>query len=115
MTAMWVQGEEEETQQKPVWLQEDGQEVGSPTAANAGQLHLEGPTPTQPMDPQGAADFIGLDDDAPGEESRKHHLVVLHQNDMPAGDSLKPTTKGNWNRMSMVSPSNSSVMTMQLP
>ncbi|DBA96016.1 hypothetical protein WJX77_003113 [Trebouxia sp. C0004] len=59
------EGEEEETQQKPVWLQEDGQEVGSPTAANAGQLHLEGPTPTQPMDPQGAADFIGLDDDTP--------------------------------------------------
>ncbi len=71
MTAMWVQGEEEETQQKPVWLQEDGQEVGSPTAANAGQLHLEGPTPTQPMDPQGAADFIGLDDDTPGEAPRK--------------------------------------------
>ena len=79
VTAMWLQGDEEETQQKPVWLQEDGQEVGSPTAANAGQLHLEGPTPTQPMDPQGAADFIGLDDDTPGEKSRKHHLVVLHQ------------------------------------
>ena len=63
---MCLQGDEEETQQKPVWLQEDGEEVGSPTAANAGQLHLEGPTPTQPMDPQGAADFIGLDDDTPG-------------------------------------------------
>lgn len=63
-----MQGDEEETQQKPVWLQEDGQEAGSPTAANAGQLHLEGPTPTQPLDPQGAADFIGLDDDdVPGE------------------------------------------------
>ena len=74
MAAMWVQGEEEETQQKPVWLQEDGQEVGSPTAANAGQLHLEGPTPTQPMDPQGAADFIGLDDDTPGEAPRTHSL-----------------------------------------
>ncbi|KAL3140296.1 hypothetical protein ABBQ38_004564 [Trebouxia sp. C0009 RCD-2024] len=59
------EGDEEETQQKPVWLQEDGQEVGSPSADNASQLHLEGPTPTQPMDPQGAADFIGLDDDAP--------------------------------------------------
>lgn len=46
-----------------MWLQEDGQEVGSPSADNASQLHLEGPTPTQPMDPQGAADFIGLDDD----------------------------------------------------
>ena len=64
---MCLQGDEEETQQKPVWLQEDGEEVGSPTAANAGQLHLEGPTPTQPMDPQGAADFIGLDDDTPGQ------------------------------------------------
>ena len=64
---MWVQGDEEETQQKPVWLQEDGQEVGSPSADNASQLHLEGPTPTQPMDPQGAADFIGLDDDTPGQ------------------------------------------------
>lgn len=69
-----VQGEEEETQQKPVWLQEDGQEVGSPSAANASQLHLEGPTPTQPMDPQGAADFIGLDDDdTPG-----WHQCSLH-------------------------------------
>lgn len=73
-----AQGDEEETQQKPVWLQEDGQEVGSPSADNASQLHLEGPTPTQPMDPQGAADFIGLDDDAPGQPhtAMQHHLVV---------------------------------------
>ena len=76
---MLVQGEEEETQQKPVWLQEDGQEVGSPSADNASQLHLEGPTPTQPMDPQGAADFIGLDDDdTPGQSHNA--MPPMHSN-----------------------------------
>ncbi len=112
MAAMWVQGEEEETQQKPVWLQEDGQEVGSPTAANGGQLHLEGPTPTQPMDPQGAADFIGLDDDTPGEAPRTHHLVFLHQvlSRLHQGYNL---LQGKRNEVPVVSPSNSSTMTIQ--
>ena len=80
---MLLKGEEEETQQKPVWLQEDGQEVGSPSADNASQLHLEGPTPTQPMDPQGAADFIGLDDDeTPGQPhtATPPYLSVTHTN-----------------------------------
>ena len=63
-----MQGEEEEKEQKPVWLQEDGQEAGTPTSANASGLNLQAPTATQPHDPQGAADFIGLDDDeVPGE------------------------------------------------
>ena len=63
-----MQGEEEEKEQKPVWLQEDGQEVGTPTSDNASGLNLQAPTATQPHDPQGAADFIGLDDDdVPGE------------------------------------------------
>ena len=63
-----MQGEEEEKEQKPVWLQEDGQEVGTPTSANASGLNLQAPAATQPHDPQGAADFIGLDDDdVPGQ------------------------------------------------
>lgn len=51
-----------------MWLQEDGQEVSSPSAANAGSLHLEAPAATQSHAAGGAVDFIGLDDDdVPGE------------------------------------------------
>lgn len=48
-----------------MWLQ-DGQEVDDPSSADAAGLSLQAPTATQPHDPQGAADFIGLDDDTPG-------------------------------------------------
>ena len=63
--AACVQGEEEEVQQKPVWMQDDADGEG----AGAGAAQPLSPPSLKPTSPTGngaAADFIGLDEE-PGE------------------------------------------------
>ena len=60
-----VQGEEEEVQQKPVWMQDDADGEGD----GAGAPQPLSPPSMKPTSPTGngtAADFIGLDEE-PGE------------------------------------------------
>lgn len=61
-----MQGEEEEVQQKPVWMQDDADGQGD--GAGAPQpLSPPSMKPTSPTGNGAAADFIGLDEE-PGEQ-----------------------------------------------
>lgn len=69
-----MQGEEEEVQQKPVWMQDDADEgdgAGAPQPLSPPSMK-----PTSPTGNGAAADFIGLDEE-PGEQPVTFHPPIL--------------------------------------